>query len=163
MRWLRGYRRRNQIMRQRIVIGPTADSVQPRPEQLELAVAKLAFEFLQQEHCCNLLFQHSPPEKLIRNSHQKIESRLFKDFPPKLFRRPPQIGRIPSMRLDFPLEEPLHARRVRGRSSIFQEKPDLRGSPARRRLMSGHPRPSLSVIPSEARNLGFLPLQPTPS
>ena len=40
--------------------------------------------------------------------------------------RPPQISRIPSMRFDFLLEEPLHPGCVFGRTAVFQRPPDLR-------------------------------------
>jgi hypothetical protein len=64
-------------MHQRVMIGPTADAVEPGLEELEFGIAKLAVEFLEQEHGGYLFFQHRAGEKAIGDLDQKIESVLF--------------------------------------------------------------------------------------
>ncbi len=84
-------------MHERVVIGPTADAVEPGLEQLELGVAKLAVEFLQQEHGGYLFFQHRAGEKTIGNLDQEIESVFFPYFPARTDGSAAQVCRIPSV------------------------------------------------------------------
>src|ERR1700722_10538301 len=125
-------------MYESIVIGPTADAFEPRLEQLELAVAKLAIESLQQEHGDEFLFQDRPRKKLVRNLHQKVQSELLSDFPTRVSRCPAQISRIPPMRFDFIFEKPLHAGGVLGGAAVFQLTANLRGNCSRRARLPPH-------------------------
>src|SRR3984957_19378282 len=109
------------------MVGPTADSVEPRLEQFELVVPELGIEFLQEERGGYFFFQHRSGKKLIGNVHEEIESELFSNLPPETSRRPAQVGGVPAMRLDLIFEEPLHAGGVLGRSAVFQRLADLRG------------------------------------
>jgi hypothetical protein len=96
-------------MHQPVMIGPTADAVQPGFEHLELAVPKFRIEFLQQEYSSDFLFEVRPRKELIRYLDQKVEPEFLSQFPPIAARRPAKIGRIPSVRLDLVFEKPLHA------------------------------------------------------
>ena len=64
-------------MDQPIVIGPTADAVEPGLEQLKLAVAEFGVEFLQQEDGGNFFFQHSAGKKVISYLDEKVEPVFF--------------------------------------------------------------------------------------
>ena len=118
-------------MHQRIMIGPTADPVEPGLKQFEFAVAKLAIQFLQQEHGGNFFFEHRAGEKLIGNLNQKIEPLFFSHFPPETHGCTPQVRRIPSVRFDFVFEKPLHTRGMHGRTAVSQCTADLGGDEGR--------------------------------
>lgn len=114
-------------MHQRVMIGPTADAVEPGLEEFELGVAELAIKFLEQEHGGYLFFQHRSGEKVIGDLDQEIESVLLSHFPAKTDSGAAQVRRVPAVRLDFIFEEPLHARSVLGRAAVFQYAAKLGG------------------------------------
>ena len=95
-------------MHQRIVIDPTRDAVQPTHEHLKLSIAKLRLHPLEQKHGGYFFFEHRPAEKLIGYFHQKIEVALPQNLAAAAPHGPPQISRIPAVRLDFFFEKPLH-------------------------------------------------------
>jgi len=65
------------------MIGPSADAVEPQVKKLELPIAKLAIEFLQQENGGNLFFEHRAIEKVIGNLDKKTEPTFFSQLPSK--------------------------------------------------------------------------------
>ena len=60
-------------MHQRIVIGPTADAVEPALKECELTIPALVSQIFKQEDRGHLFFQHGTGKELIRNLNQKIE------------------------------------------------------------------------------------------
>ena len=93
---------------------------------LNSPVPKLRVELFQQKHGSNFFFQHRSREEPVCNLQQKVEPILFPNLAPEAARRPPKIGCVPAMRLDFFLEKPLHARGMLGRAAIFQCAANLR-------------------------------------
>ena len=114
-------------MHQSVMIGPTADAVKPCLEPLEVGIAKLAIEFLQQEHGGYLFFQHGAREKTIGNLDQEIEPVFFPYFPTRADSGTAQVCRIPAMRFNLIFEEPSNARGVFGRTSVFERAANLGG------------------------------------
>ncbi len=86
------------------MIRPTADAAQPRLKQLVFPVTKLGIEFLEQKYGSDFFLPHRAEKKLIRNLHQKIESMLFLNLPPKTDGSAAQIRRGPAMRFNFLLK-----------------------------------------------------------
>lgn len=116
------------------MVGPTADAFEPGLKQFELVVAELGIEPLQQEHSGDFLFQHGPGKKFVRNLYNEIESELFPNLAPETSRCPAQVGRVPAVRFDLILEEPLHTCGMLGRSAVFQRLPNLSGELCRSRV-----------------------------
>ncbi len=56
-------------MHQPVVIGPTANPIEPGLEQFEFAVAEVSVEFLQQKDGGNFFFKNRAGKKLIGHSH----------------------------------------------------------------------------------------------
>jgi hypothetical protein len=137
-RRFRRHHRRNQRVHQSIMIGPTADAVEPRFKKLEFGIATLRSQILEEENARNLLFQYRAGEQLIRHLHQKVELVLTQDFFAATSYRASQVRRIPSVRLDLFFEEPLHSRRVLSRPTIFQCAANLCSYCFRSCFCSGH-------------------------
>ena len=95
---------RDQVMHESVVIGPTADAVEPGLEQLEFAVAKLTIESLQQEHGGNFFFEDGAGEKIVGCLDQKVETVFFPHFAPETNARAAQVRCIPSVGFDFILK-----------------------------------------------------------
>lgn len=114
-------------MHQCVMIGPTADAVEPGLEKFELSVAELPVEFFQQEHSGYLFFQNRAREKLIGDRDQEIESVLFSHFPAKTDSGAAQVRCVPAVRLDFIFEEPLHIGSVLCGAAVFQDAAKLSG------------------------------------
>lgn len=83
-------------MHQRVMIRPTTDAVEPGLEEFELGVAELSIEFLQQEHCGYLFFQHRAREKTIGDLDQEIEPVIFSHFAAKTDSGAAQVWRVPA-------------------------------------------------------------------
>ena len=67
-------------MHQCIVIGPTADAVEPGLEHLELAVAEFGVELLQHKDGSNFFFKHRAGEKMVGDLDQKVEPAFLLHF-----------------------------------------------------------------------------------
>ena len=61
------YHRRNQVVHQRIVVGPTPDAPQPGFEKLELLIIEFAGQSFQKEHSKVLFIEHLARKKLVGN------------------------------------------------------------------------------------------------
>src|SRR3984957_13538104 len=109
------------------MIRPTDDAVEPRFKSLKFAVAKLEVEFFQQEHGGHFFFQHRATEKMISDLDQEVEPVFLSYFPPKTEGGAAQIRRVPSVRFNFVLEEPLHARGMLCSAALFQRTANPRG------------------------------------
>src|SRR5580700_5927995 len=116
-------------MHQRIVIRPTADPRQPRFKQSELILSKLTRQVLKQKHRKDFLLKILSREKFVSRPQQEGKSEFLENCPSAFHRCPAQISRIPSVRFNLFLEEPLHARRMLGRTAILQQAANLRGCP----------------------------------
>ncbi len=96
------------------MIGPTADAVQPGFEHAEFAVGELRVEFFQQQDCGNFLLKYRAGKEFVGHCDQEVEVVLPQNVPSAVPHGAAQGGRIPSVRLDFFFEEPLHAGGVLG-------------------------------------------------
>src|ERR1700739_4553762 len=107
-------------MHQPIVIGPAADAGDPSFEHAESASAKLRVHVFEQKYGRNFFFQHSARKQSVSNLHEEIEIVLSQNVAAAAPHLPAQISRIPSMRLDFFLEEPLDPGGVLGRAAVSE-------------------------------------------
>jgi len=69
---------------------------------------------------------------MVGNLDQEVETPLSLYFPPNTDSGASQVRRIPSMRLDFIFEEPLHPGCMFGRSAGFERAADVFGRLCRR-------------------------------
>lgn len=106
-------------MHQSVVIGPTADAVEPGLEPLKLRVAELAVEFLQQKHGGHFLYQYRAGKKMIGDLDQEVEPLFLPYFPSKTDSGAAQVSGIPASRFGFIFEEPLHAHSMLGGAAAF--------------------------------------------
>src|SRR5208282_6805145 len=97
--------RTKQIMRQCVVIGPTADAIEPRSEELKFLVAEVVGLFFEKENRHDLFFKNATREKMIGNLQQEIHPSFAHDAAPETHRKFSQLGRIPAMRPYFFLEK----------------------------------------------------------
>ena len=65
---------RDQVVHQAVVIGPTADAVEPRLEHAKLAVAKLRVHVFEQKHGGNFFFEHGAGEEFVGDFTRKSRS-----------------------------------------------------------------------------------------
>src|SRR5271165_1611335 len=105
-------------MHQPVMIGPGTDPVEPAFEQLELKPAELLHYPLKHQNGENLLLEHVVAKELIGNLQKILLAMLRQDGPPKSHRDFAQLVGVPTPRLHFLLEEPLHLGRMRRRAAV---------------------------------------------
>src|SRR5208337_3356187 len=83
-----GYHRPQQIMRQRVVIGPTGDAVEPGGKEPEFvfAIAKMLGLILKQENRHHFFFENAAGEKIVRDLDHEIQPPLALDTAPEAHR-----------------------------------------------------------------------------
>ncbi len=114
-------------MRQRVVIGPIGDAVEPGGKKPKFLVAKILRLLFEQENSHHLFFKNPAGEKLVGDLHQEIHSPFAGDAAPEPHCKFSQFGRVPAARLYFFFEKALHVFRVRRRPAILQHAPDVVG------------------------------------
>lgn len=67
-------------MDQSVVVGPSADAVDPRFEAQEVTLVHLVREILQQEHSKYFLFQHAAGEQPVCDEDEEFEIVLLQEF-----------------------------------------------------------------------------------
>src|SRR5207245_11521192 len=79
----------------------------------------------QQKYSEDFFFQDITGKNFIGNGQEKSGSSLGQNFPPIAHGQLAQVGRIPYVRFDFFLEEPVHALIMFSRSAVPLHTPTL--------------------------------------
>ena len=82
-------------MHQPVMIGPTADPIEPQFKHPKFAVAALRVQCFEQENARGLLLQYRARKQLIRHLGQKSKIVLAQNLAPASSNGPPQRRRIP--------------------------------------------------------------------